>query len=350
MRPFAVPCIAGVALSILAAVAPSARADDSPSDIAAARALGTDGVMLADAGNCAEAIPKLERAEKLHHAPTTAVRLGECHIELGRLVLGTEILQRALREPAGPNRPQAFVDALARAQKALDQAQPKIATLHVVVRAPAGTKLSWTVDGERISDALLDADRPTDPGSHTVQATAPGFLPATATVRLTEGQRQSLELRLEPDPHAVVPASDAPTAHSTTPPKGATAADQGRPGSKVPGLVALGIGGVALVAGGVTGVLAAGRASSVHDACPNDRCVQGSAGERDLDAAKTFGNVSTVAFAVAGVALVTGGVLLLTSTPSHAPAHGRAAPRRDRALGLEPRLGIGFAGLGGTFQ
>src|SRR4029079_17212090 len=40
-------------------------------DMATARTLGTEGLRLAESGDCAGAVEKLTRAEKLHHAPTT---------------------------------------------------------------------------------------------------------------------------------------------------------------------------------------------------------------------------------------------------------------------------------------
>src|SRR5262245_6191965 len=45
---------------------------------AAARALAVDGVKLAQADRCGEAIDKLQRAEQLHHSPIVLSRLGEC--------------------------------------------------------------------------------------------------------------------------------------------------------------------------------------------------------------------------------------------------------------------------------
>src|ERR1041384_4356676 len=77
-----------------------ARAEEaSAAETAAARALAVDGLKLAQAGDCAGAAPKLERAEKLYHSAVVASRLGECYVSLGRLVEGTEILRRMLREP-----------------------------------------------------------------------------------------------------------------------------------------------------------------------------------------------------------------------------------------------------------
>src|SRR6516165_3953771 len=98
-------------LIVLASAASAAAQGSSPEDIAAARALGTEGTRLADTGDCNGAIAKLEAAEKLYHAPTTLDRLGECQIAVGRLVAGTENLNRVVREPLAANAPAVFVAA-----------------------------------------------------------------------------------------------------------------------------------------------------------------------------------------------------------------------------------------------
>src|SRR5438132_180639 len=74
-------------------------------NVAAARSLGILGVQLADAGKCPEAIEKLERAESLYHAPTILGRLGECRVNVGQVVQGTEDLNRVVREQLPANAP-----------------------------------------------------------------------------------------------------------------------------------------------------------------------------------------------------------------------------------------------------
>src|SRR5262245_36284678 len=120
------------ALSLLFA-SPAWSQDASAENVAAARALGIQGVQLADAGKCDQAIEKLQRAESLYHAPTILGRLGECQVAVGQIVLGTENLNRVVREQLAPNAPQAFRNAQERAKKALDAALPKIAYLTVTV-------------------------------------------------------------------------------------------------------------------------------------------------------------------------------------------------------------------------
>ncbi|MDB4997950.1 MAG: hypothetical protein JWM74_5382 [Myxococcaceae bacterium] len=333
------------ALALLVSVGATnvAYADDA-ADIAAARQFGSEGVNLADEGKCKEAIEKLDRAEKLRHAPTTAGRLGECEIEVGRIVAGTERLQRLLREPAVPNPPPAFVTALQRAQQMLDKALPRIAVLHVAVAAPAGTKIALSVDGEKISDVFIDADRPTDPGLHSVQASSPGFYPASTKVALKDSETKRIELKLEPDPnYKVAVAPPAPTPENPTPI--APPPEEPAP-SRVPAYAAFGLGGAGIVVGTITGIMALGRKSDATTNCPQSRCVAGSQGEADLSAAKTLGTASTVGFIVGGVGVATGVVLLFTSSSS-TPAATRAS--RPPAPAVRPELGLGYAGVRGTF-
>src|SRR5271155_3015531 len=84
------PLLAVLALPLVAFAATDASADNknpSPEEIAAARDLDREGVKLARTGNCADAVPKLERARELYEAPVIpAVALGDCLIRLGKIV------------------------------------------------------------------------------------------------------------------------------------------------------------------------------------------------------------------------------------------------------------------------
>src|SRR3954471_20181115 len=217
--------VGALCAALLATLASSSRADDSAENTAAARTLGVEGVQLADAGKCPEAIEKLTRAEALHHAPTILGRLGECQVNVGDVVEGTETLNRVVREQLAPNAPKVFHDAQERAQKVLTQATPKIA--HLVIRVtPSNVKASVAVAGKPVPAALLGAERPTDPGTHQVTATAEGYKPSSATVTLAEGGHQDITLLLEKDPAAVaaLPLSNPPPSASpevTTPPAAA---------------------------------------------------------------------------------------------------------------------------------
>src|SRR3954469_9819767 len=120
--------------------------EDTATETAAARTLAVDGLKLAQSGKCDEAIPKLERSEKLHHSAIVLSRLGECQVSRGKLVEGTEMLRRVRREPLPASPSPALSKAYERAQVVLDTAKPKIAGLTISVSVPAGAELKLTVD------------------------------------------------------------------------------------------------------------------------------------------------------------------------------------------------------------
>jgi hypothetical protein len=333
------------ALLALGTVAPVA-AQDQAENVAAARSLGIQGVQLADAGKCKEAIEKLERAESLYHAPTILGRLGECQVNVGQIVLGSENLNRVVREQLPENAPKAFKDAQARARKALDAALPRIGHLTVSVQVePKDTPVSVTVSGAAVPAALLGVERPTDPGTHEVVATAEGYLPAKTSVELTEGGRQSITLTLSADPNAVKPPAAAPPiaaaplAPVAPPPPAATA----RSSNNTLAFVLLGVGGAGIITGGVTGMLAISKKNDLD--CPDKRCSGKDADE--LDSAKTLALVSTIGFGAGIVSAGIGTVLLVTSSGS-SEQHGRA-PAENKRLSLTPYVGVGNAGVTGSF-
>ncbi|MEO8877811.1 MAG: hypothetical protein ABI461_19615, partial [Polyangiaceae bacterium] len=308
-RVFCLFAAAALGAAPMVLAASNANADDSSGNRAAARELGVQGVLLAEKGKCSEAIEKLERAEKLFHAPTTLERLGECKVEVGRLVDGTEDLQRVVKEDLAPGAPGAFTAAKVRAAGVLKKAIPRIAHLRVHVNAPADTKPNVTMDGLSYPDAALDGDRPVDPGTHNFAATADGMLKAETTVSLGEAESKSIELKLVPDPNAVKPTQIAPpvVVDNKPPPPREDDHDKKPPPppppspSHVPAYIAFGVGVVGLGVGGVTGVLALSKKSTLDDACGASKTSCPASSQSDIESAKTMGTVSTIGFIVGGV-------------------------------------------------
>jgi hypothetical protein len=342
-------CLTALPLSatILLAGATARAQSSSPEDIAAARVLGTDGTRLADAGNCLDAIPKLEAAEKLYHAPTTLDRLGECQISVGRLVAGTENLNRLVREPLAANAPPAFVAAKKRGQQALSLALPRIGNLRIHVDGAPADKVTLTVDGAAVSTALLDADRPTDPGTHEVAATAAGYTTATMTVSVREGGGEStVSLKVDPDLRATAPPI-APAGPPVGPsPLASPPPSSGGGDHRAVAYVALGVGGVGLAFGTLFGVLALSTKSTLDGECTNKTCP--AASQSDIDSLKSKSTISTVGFGVGLAGLAAGAILLVVSHPRESPATAstRVSPRPR----VSPWVSLGAAGVGGTFE
>jgi hypothetical protein len=317
--------------------------EDSATETAAARTLAVDGLKLAQAGKCAEAIPKLERAEKLHHSAIVLSRLGECQVSEGKLVEGTEMLRKVLREPLPANPSPALSKAYERAQAVLDAAKPKIAGLTVSVNAPPGTELRLLVDGVVVASSLVDSELPADPGDHVVEASAQGFLKATARVTLSSADKKTVTLKLEVDPNAPAavplgvaavtsPGPVAPAATSSAvKPAAAPPHAPAKSPSRAPAYVFWGVGAVGVGVGTAFGLMAMNGKQDLDGQCTGNSCPPSSGGA--VDSAKRNGNISTIAFAVGGASLLLGTVLYFSigSGPSEARAH--SAPAR------------GFAGL-----
>jgi hypothetical protein len=325
------------------------RAEDaSAAETAAARALAVDGLKLAQAGNCVEAVPKLERAEKLYHSAVVASRLGECYVSVGRLVEGTEILRKVLREPQPAEPTPALTKALERAQKSLDSAKPRIAGL--TIKVAAVSDLTVKVDGNAVASALLDTEIPSDPGEHNVEASAPGFLKSATRISVGEGERKTITLTLTRDPNASVVAATPPAPSSAASrtsneaPAAAASSSSSEPApprapNRAAAYVALGLGVAGVGAGSVLGILTMKQRKDLRDSCPNDVCQAEQ--EQDLDDAKQLGNFSTIAFGVGAAGLVLGTVLYFTAGPSSSDS--AEAPKRSRKFaGLSnPRVAVG---------
>ncbi len=312
--------------------APGSLADTPAENKAAARNLALQGVQLAGQGSCDEALPLLERAEALFHAPTILAHLGECHLRLGRLVEGTEILRRVVREKLPANAPDAFFDAQRRAQALLDEHEPRIAQLTIEVE-PADIGARLQIDGSLVSAAFVGVPRPTDPGAHLVEVSAPGYEPARAELDLAEGARETLRLTLRR-----LPESSHAT-HSDLPEGSGPSSTQ-----RVLGYVGVGLGGALLTTGVITGVMALGKENELQQRCPEGRCPLDERGT--LDEARSLATTATFATLGGAAAGLMGLVLLLTAPEDTAARHAISPPSSAR---VTPWLGWGTAGVTGTF-
>lgn len=337
------PVLASV-LTLAALTAHDARADEpSAADIASARKLGFEGITLAEKGNCAAAVDKLARAEKLFHAPTTLVRLGECQVQLGKVVEGSENLGRAAREELPSNAPAAFVAARARAKRGLAAATAKLAHAKVTVKAPPNVTVTVAVDSVTVPSANVGEDRAFDPGPHLVEASAPGYLVASAAINLKEGGSEDVLLTLVVDPNAAAPKTPPSAGPKETPPPPPPPPPEGAPNRTV-AYVLLGVGGVGVGVGSVFGLTAMSKKNELEDACPSNRCRASQ--QSNLDSAKTSGTVSTIAFGVGGAALIVGGILFFTASPRASATRGSVvAPK----LVARPYLDPTSVGVVGSF-
>jgi len=101
--------------------------------------------------------------------------------------------------------------------------------------------------------------------------------------------------------------------------------------------VGFGVGAAGLVVGGVAGAMSLSHTAQAKQFCTNGRCTPEAA--EDLEASKTWGNISTIGFAVGGVGVGVGIIGLATSGGSERPSTAR----------IEPVIGPRWTGVRGRF-
>jgi len=165
---------------------------------AAARAAYLEGIKLQEAGNCAEALPRLEAAQKLFSAPTHLLHIGQCQNANGKLVEAAETYETLVRVPLTKDSPEVFHQSQDEGRKELARIKPRIPTLRVQI-TPAPSPLSSLVvklNGNAVPTAVLGIARPVNPGKYKVTVWAAGYKEAVETVDVGEGSSKAIELKL----------------------------------------------------------------------------------------------------------------------------------------------------------
>jgi hypothetical protein len=181
------------------AAAPTAGPDMSESERkATARAAYMEGIKLQEAGNCPDAIGRLETAQKLYPAPTHLLHIGQCQTATGKLVEASETYETLVRVPLTKDSPEPFRVAQETGKKDLAAVRPRIPTLRIsLTPAPSSLKsLVVKLNGGAVPPEVLGIARPVNPGKYKVTVWAAGFKEANAEVDVGEGTAKAAELKL----------------------------------------------------------------------------------------------------------------------------------------------------------
>lgn len=321
--------LALAATVVACALAPATASAQPSTDVAKARALAGEAGDLLDQKRYAEALERVELAERTFHAPTHLAMIGEALEGLGRLAEALATFEKLAAEPLHPAAPRAFRHAKQQAAAKTRTLSARVPSLTVRVQGPPAGAVSATLDGKALDLAGGRAAR-VDPGERTLRVEATGFVPVSRKVAMPErAEIVNAEVTLERAAPTPPLAEAQPLA-----PAGAPDAKPSFWRSRTPAYAALGLGGAGLVVGAVTGGLSLAKVSDLKARCPNGACVPGDQG--DLDAAGSLGTTSTVAFAVGAVLVATGVVLFVVNRP---------AKREPPTVGLH----LTPAGLGSSF-
>ncbi len=271
-------------------------APPSSQDRERARALMDAGDARFEAKQYAAALEQYRAADELMQVPTTGIEVGRTLERLGRLLEAREVLRRVSEYPQRVDEPKPFSSARQHADRLLGDIAPRIPRVTLEVNGlPEGTvpELSW--DGQHLDPAKIGGYLEANPGQHRAIGVAAGFPDVTRDVKLAEGQALQVLLTFS---HQALPVAAGPIA--------AGKPDRPRPLAIATGKptlfwVGLGVAAVGVAAGSATGVYSLSRTGSAKKQCEGNVCRPEA--QSDIDSAKTFANVSNVAFAVGGVGL-----------------------------------------------
>jgi hypothetical protein len=260
-----------------------------------------------------DACPLFEESERLDPQMGTLLNLAICHETVGKIASAWGEFRAVEQMAKQANREDRMKLAHERAEKL----EPRLPRIKVLVPADAKVQgLTIKVDGEVKGEPLWTGVA-VDPGTRTVEASAPGKKTATLKVKVD-------------DEGALVPITIPKLDDAPKPPPGGASSSSAQTGptddelssnrsKKTMGFVVGGLGLAAMATGGVFGVLAIMRDGEAHDQCPKP-CFVGSkeaqAADTTTDRALLFANVSNVVIPLGAIALIIGGYLVLSAGPT----------------------------------
>lgn len=323
------------ALVLTVSLAGAARADGEPSASEPGRAsavplaegLFQEGRALVEKGDYEGACPKFEASLKLDPAAVgTMLNIAICKEKTGKIATAWGLYREVATRSRG-TRPDRFE----RANNSQNELQPRLSTLTVTVSGERPAGFVVKIDGLSLDAAAWSTPLPVDGGEHAIEASAPGFTPFRASVRVAP--------ELDKAAIAVPPldaARAAPEAPAPTPTGSGT--------TRTVGMVMAGAGVVALGVGGVFGIDVLTRSGSPAAACPAP-CIRGTdaanESDRRYDVLKREAILADVLLPVGALATLAGAYLWLV-------VGDRGAPPKASAV-LRPLVSPGATGLVGSF-
>lgn len=323
-------CLAGLcvllplAASITERRAEAAEDEASPAALVAARELFREATEDVDAGRFEVALEKFKRVAAVKETAAVRFNIGRCEESLGRT--GTALADFELAEREAKSDPKAGDEIARLAHEHAGAVRPRVPRLTLLgtqgsAAAPEGLVVS--LDGGKLSAGTLGVPLPLDPGTHTVDATAPGRTPFHAEIALQAGDTKEVQITV-------------PGAASAPPDEDDAGAVSRR---RTVGFVVAG-GGVALGAGALVFlVLHNGAVSDLDALCPGGACGVGVDHTQalDLQSRARRDQALAIGFGAASVVALGAGAYFLFSKPSssHAsPAAWLAPSAPGAAAGL----------------
>lgn len=259
----------------------------------------------AAAGDYPKACPMFAESLRLDPGAGTRMNLADCEEHTGKIASAWEHWREALDEMRGKMDSRSL-----RAQRriaALEKRLPRL-TLKLDAAAAASTDAKVERDGVEIGAATLGLPVPVDPGVHAIVVHAPRHQDRKYTIDVKEGQLAEIVVGTG----VATPLAPARVATPVHEPPPTTSASSG---GRTAGFALLGVGGIGIAVGAVTGVMALGKKSLVQDHCSADPgggvACRDAAGVDAASSGRSLATLSTVAFVAGAVAVGVGVFLVL---------------------------------------
>jgi hypothetical protein len=334
-----------------------ASAEPTAADRETARSFMQEGRELRDKGDLQGALKRFQAADAIMHVPTTGFEVARTQVALGLLVEARDTIAAIRKTPAKPSDPEPFTEARAKAEDLDGSLEGRVPSLTIAVEGvPEGQTPTVTIDGVQVPAAAVSLPRKVDPGHHVIVAKA-AAAEGTQEIEIHEKEQKQVQVTLS--------AASVPPSSGGEPPANPEATPEEQTTSHSPSWITwagVGLAGVGVVAGSITGILELSKASALSDECSKvavngKKACANPQSQSDLSTAQTLATISTVSFIAAGVgaAVALGSLVVGHPVPAAANAPPPSAARSDarRARGAQwivtPWIGLGAAGLRGSF-
>ncbi|HEX6274619.1 MAG TPA: hypothetical protein VFZ53_16360, partial [Polyangiaceae bacterium] len=177
-RRFLPGCLAALGLAV------GSRAEAQATDRALAEQLFREGQALVEARRYADACPKFAESQRLDPGTGTLLNLAACHQQQGKLASAWTEYSTVITLAQRDNRP----DRVAYAEERLKEIEPKLSRLTLELSPEADVSgLVIKLDGAVVGRPALGVAVPVDPGTHNVEAAAPGKRAWQTTIDVPDG-------------------------------------------------------------------------------------------------------------------------------------------------------------------
>jgi hypothetical protein len=291
-----------VAFTVALSIHANAQQVDDATRIAA-RQLATDGSAAYQSDDYTQAYDRFNRAYQLVHVPARSL------VKLNRFVEASERYLEVQRMALGADAPPDHLKSQQEASAERALLLPRIPNVRIVLDGADPSEVFVSLNDQLLQAALVGVSRPVDPGKLRVKGVR-GEQVVEANVDLPEGATKDVTLTFPKLSHvkpSAAPLSPEPAPRALQVEPAASSADH------TLAYVAFGVGGAALITGGVFGGLALAQKSDLDKTCPDHQCLP--AQHSDNDSYETKKLVSGVGI-IAGLAFAGAGVVLYFTAPS----------------------------------